>query len=171
VAGESKARFYRGIHEIASGMPGFYRETIKHVQDDPAMKMREDGIFILDEHIIPHSSEGMESVSWFHSTTDDKRILGHSMIYVHYYRKDVEYPVDFPFYRRLEELQARGAKAGFKEKNEIARALFKTVCQIHGAPRIVVMDSFFMTKENVTVLIFFYREDDDDESDNSVLDR
>ena len=152
LAGESKARFYRGIHKMASGMPELYRETIGHIQDDPAMKMREDGILVLDEHVIPHSSEGMEGVSWFHSTTEGKRILGHSMISVHYYRKNVEYPVDFTFYRRLEELQARGAEGVFKEKNEIARALFAVVCQLPGAPRIVVMDSFFMTKENVTVL-------------------
>jgi hypothetical protein len=152
VAGESKARFYRGIHEMASEMPGLYRETIGHIQDDSALKMREDGILVLDEHVIPHSSEDMEGVSWFHSTTVGTRILGHSMISVHYYRKDVEYPIDFTFYRRLEELQARGAEAIFKEKNDIARALFTTVCQLPGAPYIVVMDSFFMTKENVTVL-------------------
>jgi len=152
VAGESKARFYSGIHQIAAEMPDVYRTTIARIQDDPAMKMRPDGILILDEHVIPHSSEGIEGVSWFHSTTEGKPILGHSMISVHYYRKNVEYPVDFRFYRRLEELQAHDAETMFKEKNEIARELFLAVCQMPGVPYIVVMDSYFMTKENVTVL-------------------
>ena len=152
VAGESKARFYHGIHEIAAGMPGLYREMIKNIQADQAMQMREDGVFILDEHIIPHSSKDMEGVSSFHSTIEKKQILGHSMISIHYYRKNVEYPVDFTFYRRIEELQKRGVDALFKEKNEIARELLKTTCKLPGAPRLVVMDSFFMSKENVTVL-------------------
>nr|MDO8083612.1 transposase [Candidatus Sigynarchaeum springense] len=80
------------------------------------------------------------------------------MISVHYYRKDVEEPVNFAFYRRLEELQRRGAESVFKEKNEIARTLFTMVCNMPGAPRIVVMDSFFMTKENVTLLKKLGRE-------------
>ncbi len=46
-----------------------------------------------------------------------------------------------------------GAEVVFKEKNEIARALFAVVCKLPGAPRIVVMDSFFMTKENIHGLL------------------
>nr|MDO8083613.1 hypothetical protein [Candidatus Sigynarchaeum springense] len=62
VAGESKARFYRGIHAMASGMPATYQDVIARIQGDAPMKMREDGIFILDEHVIPHSSKDMEGV-------------------------------------------------------------------------------------------------------------
>lgn len=152
VTGASKATFYRNIHQLAAEMPGIYKNVFEKMQQDSNIKMREDGILSLDEHIIPHSSDEMEGVDWFYSTTEKKTILGLSTITTHYFRAGVEYPVDFTFYRRLEELERHGVAGSYKEKNEIAREMIVAACARTGSPRIIVMDNFFMTKENARLL-------------------
>jgi hypothetical protein len=158
VTGESKATFYRDIHRLAIEMPGLYKDIFNNLQQDPRMKMHEDGILSLDEHVIPHSSDEMEGVDWFYSTTEDKKILGLSTITTHYFRGGVEYPVSFTFYRRWEELEKHGATELYKEKNQIAREMLEAACTQPGAPKVVVMDSFFMTKENVRLLLKLGRD-------------
>lgn len=152
VTAPSKSTFYRNIHRLASEMPDLYKQVLTRIQADKRLMMRSDGFLSLDEHVIPHSSDKMEGVDWFYSTTEDRPILGLSAITMHYYRNDVEYPVTFEFYRRLKELQEQGGEEKFKEKNFIARELLTEVCQLPGAPKVILMDSFFMTKENVTLL-------------------
>ena len=152
MAGDGKGTFYKDIHSLASEMPGRFGEIFKNIQEDTKLAMKPDGVMVLDEHIIPHSSDEMEGVSWFHSTSENKKILGMSAITLHYYRRDVEYPVDYMFYRRWEELKKWHAEADYAEKNEIGRTLLKKVCSMPGCPKVIVMDSFFMTKENILLL-------------------
>jgi hypothetical protein len=139
-------------------MPGLYKDIFANLQQDPRMTMHDDGIFSLDEHVIPHSSDEMEGVDWFYSTTEEKTILGVSTITMHYFRDGVEYPVNFSFYRRWEELEKHGATDLYKEKNQIAREMLEAACAQPGAPNVVVMDSFFMTKENVRLLLKLHRD-------------
>ena len=158
VAGDGKGTFYKDIHQLADEMPERFGEIFKSLQEDPKIAMKSDGVLVLDEHIIPHSSEDMEGVSWFHSTSEDKKILGMSAITLHYYRRGIEYPVDYWFYRRWEELQKWHAEQEYNEKNEIARTLLKKACSMPGCPNVVVMDSFFMSKENILVLKEYHKK-------------
>ncbi len=69
----------------------------------------------------------MEGVDYLYSTTEQDTILGLSFMAVHYFHKNVEYPVDLGIYRRLQELEKWGKAGEFKEKNELARELFARV--------------------------------------------
>jgi hypothetical protein len=152
VTGDSKSTFYRNVHRLASGMPDMYAGVIDNLQQDARMSMRNGGVLCLDEHIIPHSSDTMEGVDYFYSTTKDDVVLGLSTITVHYYRDKVEYPVAVRFYRRLRELEKHGKEEEFAEKNAIARAMIREVFSKSKTPNLLLMDSFFMTKENVRLL-------------------
>jgi hypothetical protein len=152
VTGDSKSTFYRNIHRLALGMPGMFEGVIDNLQMDPRMAMRNSGVLCIDEHIIPHSSDKMEGVDYFYSTTKNDVMLGLSAITMHYYRDKVEYPVAFQFYRRLRELEKYGKEKEFAEKNTIARAIIRNVLSKPGAPDLLLMDSFFMTKDNVRLV-------------------
>ena len=99
-AGDGKGTFYKDIHDLASEMPVRFSEIIRNVQEDSKLAMKQDGVMVLNEHIIPHSSDEMEGVALFRSSSEKKDILGMSIINLHYCRHDVEYPVDYMFYRR-----------------------------------------------------------------------
>ncbi len=55
-------------------------------------------------------------------------------------------------YRQELELEKWGKAGEFKEKNELARELFARVSAMPNTPATWLMDSYFMTKENVRVL-------------------
>ncbi len=150
--GPSKRTFYRDIHALAARMPALYRRVFANVQQDPKIAMRPGGVLSLDEHVVPHASEDMEGVDYLYSTTEQGTVLGLSLMAVHYFHKTAEYPVDLGIYRRLHELEKWGKAGEFKEKNELARELFARVSAMPNTPATWLMDSYFMTKENVRVL-------------------
>ena len=152
VKGESKRTFYRKIHELTVEMPRIFSEIINNIQKSPKLGMKSDGVMIIDENIMPHTSDKMEGVGYFYSTTDRKPKLGLSMLSTHYYRNHVEYPVSFQFYRKINELKNLGKESLFKKKNTIARELLEDICTYSNAPELILMDSFFMTKENCQFL-------------------
>lgn len=106
----------------------------------------------MDEHVIPHSSDDIEGAGYFYSTTENKSILGMSLIMMHYYDAGKEYPVFFKYYRKKDELAKWHKEEEFREKNEIARDLIERMCALPNAPSTFLMDSYFMTKENVKIL-------------------
>jgi len=152
VTGPSKATFYRKVHKLATMMPGLYRNLISVIQDDPALSMKHVGAISIDEHLLPHTSKNIEGVGYFYSTTLDDTTLALSMIASHYYDQSKEYPVYFTFYRKKDELEAHGKQDLYKEKNQIARDMITDLCALPNCPSTFLIDSFFMTKDNVRVL-------------------
>ncbi len=144
----SQRTYYREVHALAGAIHGQYPHIVGRLQGDRHLAMRKNGVLILDEHILPHTSPKMEGVAFFHSTTTGQPELGLSMLSTHYYHAGTEYPVGFAFYRRQEELALRGKDAEFQEKNPIGRALLERAFQNPNAPDQVVLDAYFMTKEN-----------------------
>jgi hypothetical protein len=152
IQADSQSTFYREIHRLSGQMPANYNKLIDNLQKDPNFKMKSSGVIAIDEHIIPHSSDEIEGVDKFYSTTKQDLELGLSLIVAHYYNRNTEYPIAFQGYRRKEELQKWGKDALFKEKNEIARDLIKQLSEKPNCAALFLIDSFFMTKENVGLL-------------------
>jgi hypothetical protein len=152
VEGGSGASFYRDIHDLIDENRAFYDAAFDAVQDDRRLAMRRTGVLVVDEHVIPHTSNGIEGVSYQYSTTQKKSIAAISIITMHYRCSNVEYPVSFDIYRRYKELQACDKTELYREKNAIVREMFRTICGRKNSPSLVLMDSFFMTKENVLEL-------------------
>ena len=98
VTGEGKATFYRDIHGLAIGMPTLYIDAFVAIQGDSKLAMRKDGVLVIDEHLIEHSSTDIEGVAYYYSPSEEKHIIAMSMITMHYYRGSVEYPVAFEGY-------------------------------------------------------------------------
>jgi len=157
VTGESKRAFYDHIHDLAQQMPSHFRQMFSNLQGDPKIAMNGGGFLIIDEHVIPHSSKHIEGVDKFYSTTERGVVLGMSLLAVHYYSERVDYPVDFDFYRRYRELEARGDVTAFEEKNQLARQFFTKFASMKNAPDTWLMDSYFMTKENGGLLQHFHK--------------
>jgi len=152
VASPSKATFYRHVHKLAMMMPDLHKGIISAFQGDPRLSMKSSGVISIDEHLIPHSSKNIEGVGHFYSTTLDDTALGMSMIASHYHDQSKDYPVYFTFYRKKDELEACGKPQLYKEKNQIARDMIKSLCMLPSCPSIFLVDSYFMTKDNVRVL-------------------
>ncbi len=152
VTGASKRTFYREIHALAGEMPGLFAQFQQNFQRDARVGLRPDGFFSLDEHIIPHGSDGIEGTAYFYSTTANGQVLGQSVITVHYCRGAVEYPVAFEYYRRKEELARWGKDALYRPKNAIARDILERVLSAPNAPELVLFDSYFMCRENCQLL-------------------
>ena len=152
VTGDGKATFYRDIHDLATDIPTLYNDAFVAMQGDSKLAMRKDGVLVIDEHLIEHSSTDIEGVAYYYSPSEEKHIIAMSMITMHYYRGSVEYPVAFELYRRLAELKKRGKEEDYEAKNEIVRALIREFFTRKGAPSLALFDSFFMTKENVLLL-------------------
>ena len=148
----SQRTFYREIHALAEMMPTYYGEIVAEVQKDSRMQMRTDGLIAIDEHIIIHSSPGIEGVGNFYSTTERGLVLGHFLIFAHYFRRDVEYPVMFRGYRKEVDLIQSDKEEEFEKKNAIARDIISDLCDMPTCPRLFLMDSYFMTKENAKLL-------------------
>lgn len=150
--GDSQSTFYREIHGIAAKMPTVFDHIIENIQSDPQLALKKTGIIAIDEHIIPHSSDQIEGVAKFYSTTKQDLELGLSLIVGHYYHRNIEYPIAFQGYRRKEEMQKWGSTETFQEKNEIARNMIGRLGGLPESPGLFLMDSYFMTKENVALL-------------------
>jgi len=152
VTAPSKSTFYREIHRLAVEMPGLHKDLIINLQKNARMAMRPDGYISLDEHVIPHTSTDIEGAGYFYSTSEDKSIIGMSLISTHYYDSGKEYPVFFKFYRKKDELEKWHKEGDFQEKNQIARELVAHVCSLPNSPKTFLLDSFFMTKLTVKEL-------------------
>jgi hypothetical protein len=152
VAGEGKATFYRDVHDLITGMPTLHDDAFAAIQDDFKMATRKDGVIILDEHLIEHTSEDIEGVAYYYSPSEERHILAMSTITLHYWAGTIGYPVAFKIYRRLKELEKRGKAQDYKKKNEIARDMLREVFARKGAPSLALFDSSFMTKETVQLL-------------------
>jgi len=149
VTGPSKATFYRKVHKLATKMPTLHENIVNAIQEDPALTMKNHGVISIDEHLLPHTSDKMEGVGYFYSTTLDDSLLALSMISSHYHDQSKEYPLYFEFYRKQDELESRGKQNLYKKKNQIARDLIEKLCALPNCPPTFLMDSFFMTKDNV----------------------
>lgn len=152
VQAESQRTYYRQIHRLAQKMPEYFMNIISQIQQESKISMKSDGVLSIDEHIIPHTSSKMEGVDYFHKTSHEKPILAHSIISTHYFRNGIEYPVSFQFYRRERELEKWDKIEAFQEKNVIARQELEKICAFKNSPKIILMDSYFMTKENCQFL-------------------
>jgi len=152
VQGESLKTFYRTIHKLTEKMPMIFEKSIQAFQNNAKIAMKSDGVISLDEHLIPHTSSKMEGVDYFHSSSENGEILAQSIISTHYYRKGIEYPVSFQFYRRERELEKWDKTELYRKKNEIAREEFEKICALPDAPSCFLMDSYFMTKDNCSLL-------------------
>lgn len=152
VTAPSKSTFYRDIHRLAMEMPGLHEGLIINIQKNARMAMRPDGYISIDEHVIPHTSTDIEGAGYFYSTSEDKNIIGMSLISTHYYDSGKEYPVFFKYYRKKDELEKWHKESDFLEKNQIARELVTRLCALPNSPKTFLLDSFFMTKLTVKVL-------------------
>jgi hypothetical protein len=152
VTGPNKATFYRKVHKLAAKMPALHENLVNTIQKDPALAMKKKGVISIDEHLLPHTSKKMEGVGYFYSTTLEDVMLALSMISSHYYDPSREYPVYFEFYRKMDELEPRGKQALYKTKNQVARDMIEKLCALPNCPPTFLIDSFFMSKDNVRKL-------------------
>lgn len=152
VEGESLKTFYRQVHRLSDRMPSLFAGIGRNLQLNPDLAMKSAGVISLDEHLIPHSSPDMEGVDYFHTSSENAEILAHSILSLHYFCQGVEYPLAFEFYRRERELEKWGNSANYRKKNEIARGLLESLCDYRNGPHTILMDSYFMTKENCQFL-------------------
>jgi transposase len=126
-----------------------YFQNLQNIQ---TFRMKRSGFISIDEHISSHCSDNIEGVSYFYSTSHKKPILGQFMISAHYYGTKIEYPVDFSFYRRKEELQKYELEHLHKKKNELFREIVGKLSTLDNCPDTILMDSYYMTKENARYL-------------------
>ena len=152
VTGPSKATFYRRIHELATKMPEHVLKILGRLQEDPAMVMKPQGVISIDEHIIPHSSKKIEGVGYFYSTTRGDVALGMSLISSHYFGDNLEYPLLHDFFRKQDELEARGMADQYRPKNQVVRDMIEKLCSFSTCPDLFLFDSFFMTRDNARLL-------------------
>jgi len=152
VTGEGKSVLYRDVHDMAAGIPTLYDDAFVAMQDDPKLAMRKSGVIIIDEHHIKHTSENIEGVAYYYSPAEERHIRAISTITLHYWLGNVEYPVAFKIYRRLQELEKCGKAEDYEKKNNIVRSLIRKVFARKDAPSLALFDCAFMTKENVLLL-------------------
>jgi len=152
IQGQSERQINRAIHDLSLQSTDILTQNIKQFQEIPGLAIKSTGVIALDEHIIPKTGTHIEGVDYFHTSSGEKDILGLSMISTHYYGGSVEYPIDREIYRRLQELEKWGKEEVYRPKNEIARELFRRYHALTLPCKTWVMDSYFMTKENVKEL-------------------
>nr|MDO8116133.1 transposase [Candidatus Sigynarchaeota archaeon] len=152
VTGEGKATFYRDVHGMAIGMPTLYNDAFVAMQADSRLAMRNEGVVVIDEHLIEHTGENIEGVACYYSPSEERHVLAISTITLHYWLGTIEYPVAFKIYRRLQELEKCGKAQDYKKKNDIARDMIREVFARKGAPSLALFDSGFMTKKTALLL-------------------
>ncbi|MCF2141398.1 MAG: hypothetical protein K9W44_15170 [Candidatus Lokiarchaeota archaeon] len=59
-------------------------------QKDLLLQMKKTSMIAIDEHIIQHSSNDIEGVDYFYSTTKNGKKLVMSLIMGHYYHKNIK---------------------------------------------------------------------------------
>ena len=153
IQGQSERQMNRAIHELSMKCDVLLTMSLKKLQEIPGLAIKPTGVIALDEHIIPKTGKHIEGVDYFHTSSGEKNILGLSMISTHYYGGAMEYPLDRDLYRRQQELQKWGKEHLYRPKNEIARELIRRYHALGVSCKTWVMDSYFMTKENVKELI------------------
>lgn len=142
----------RAVHDLTTESRSILQKVHAELQTIPGLAEKAEGVMSLDEHIINKTGKEIEGVDYFYSTAENKAVLGLSMISTHYYGGKVEYPTDFRFFRRLEELERYKKGAVYKKKNEIARELIRTNVEAGSPCQYWAMDCYFLTKENVKEL-------------------
>ena len=152
VASLSERQMNRALHELRQQSDLMLDQTVLKLQETPRLAIKSSGVNALDEHIVTKSGNKIEGVDYFYSPTDKKTRLGLSMISTHYYDEKTEYPTARALFRRKQELAKWGKSADYKPKNEIARELIWHYSKMGFPCKMWVMDSFFMTKENVKEL-------------------
>jgi hypothetical protein len=149
---DGASTFYHDIHNLAIGMPTLYVDAFKAVQKDGRLRMRSNGILVIDEHLIEHTSKNIDGAASYFSPSENKYITAVSILTMHYWHGTIEYPVAFRIYRRLKELQAKKQEKDYKKKNDIVREMLHELSALKGMPVTLVFDSAFMTKETVLIL-------------------
>lgn len=152
IQGQSERQMNRAIHQLSSKAREMLLYNLKSLQKIPSLAVRSHGVIALDEHNIPKTGKHIEGVDYFYSTTLDKEILGLSMINTHYYGGTTEYPLDCLLYRRPQELEKCQTPELYVPKNELARQLIQKYHAMGFPCKTWVMDSYFITKENVKLL-------------------
>jgi len=152
IQGQSERQMNRAIHELSAKCDDLLAANLEKLQEVSSLAIRSTGVIALDEHVIPKSGTHIEGVDYFHTSAGEKDILGLSMISTHYYGGAVEYPLDRDLYRREQELEKWGKEQLYRPKNEIARNLIRKYHALGMSCKTWVMDSYFMTKENVKEL-------------------
>jgi len=152
IQGQSERQMNRAIHELSMKCDALLTMSLKKLQEIPGLAIKPTGVIALDEHIIHKTGKHIEGVDYFHTSSGEKNILGLSMISTHYYGGAVEYPLDRDIYRRQQELEKWGKEHLYRPKNEIARELIRRYHALGVPCKTWVMDSYFMTKENVKEL-------------------
>lgn len=152
IQGQNERQMNRIIHQVSSKAREMLLHNLQALQKISTLAMRPSGVVSIDEHVIPKTGKHIEGVDYFYSTSENKEILGLSMINTHYYGGSFEYPIDCLLYRRLQELEKWGKQELHVPKNEIARQLIRSYHELGLPCKVWVMDSYFMTKENVKLL-------------------
>jgi SRSO17 transposase len=152
VDGLNVRQLNRAIHELNMESRSIFRKVYASMQSISGLAEKADGVMSLDEHIISKTGKEIEGVDYFYSPAEDKTVLGLSMISTHYYGGKIEYPTDFLFFRRLEELESYKKEADYKKKNEIARELIRANIEAGSPCKYWAVDCYFLTKENVKEL-------------------
>ena len=152
VRGQSERQMNRILHRLSARARDMFLYNFRSLQTIPSLAIRPKGVIALDEHVIPKMGKEIEGVDYFYSTTHNKGILGLSMITTHYYGGPFEYPLDCLLYRRPQELEKRHHSERYVPKNELARQLIQEYHAMGFPCKTWVMDSYFMTKENVKLL-------------------
>ncbi|MHA1726083.1 MAG: transposase [Promethearchaeota archaeon] len=152
IRGQSERQMNRIIHRLSSRARDMLLYNLRTLQTIPSLAIRSEGVIAPDEYVILKMGKNIEGVDYFYSTTYNKKILGLSIITTHYYGGSSEYPLDCLLYRRPWELEKRHHSELHVPENELARQLIQK-SHIMGFPcKTLVMDSYFMTKENIKLL-------------------
>ena len=152
IQGQSERQMNRAIHDLSSKCDAILIHNFKKLQEIPGLKIKSTGVISLDEHIIPKTGKYIEGLDYFHVTSGEKDTLGLSMISTHYYGGKIEYPIDRDIYRRQRELEKWNKEELYRSKNDIARELIHKYDDLGEPCKTWVMDTYFMTKENVKEL-------------------
>ena len=142
----------RRLHKISKESKSIFENAVRNFQKDPKLAVNKNGVYIIDEHIIKKSGKKIEGVDYFYSTADRDKVLGLSMISVHYYDNNKEYPITYDIFRRKEELERYGKSSQYKSKNQIARELILGANKLNDSCKTWEFDPYFFTKDNVKLL-------------------
>lgn len=143
----------RKLKKLASNSKDILKKCLKSYQQIPELSIDENGLYILDEHIIRKWGKKIEGLGYFYSSSENKKVKGLSEISVHYYSKKIEYPVTYDIFRKKDELEKYNKEGQFRSKNEIARSLIKETIEINSKCKNWSFDPYFFTKDTAKYLI------------------
>ncbi len=149
----NKRTMNRKLKKLTSYSRDILKKYLKTYQKIPELSIDEDGLYILDEHIIRIWSNKIEGIDYFYSTSENKMVKGVSELSVHYYSKKIEYPVIYDIFKRKEDSEKYNKEGQFRNKNEIAKNLIKETIEINNKCKNWSFDPYFFTKENAKYLM------------------